>query len=351
VFEIRASGARPGSTYSLEEQVRPVLEGLMEAEDVSLGEQKTGLIVVFRKEPEAILGKEKLGAIAEEAKRVSLEEIWKRIPDPKDVQQLKKQMSEDRVEENAFNVLKLIYTRQEMLQRVKDLIALKQKWEKDNPALARHLIGVDTAGSEVGYLNWTHLPALRLAALEGLSVTTHAGEAWEAGNMMGALRRIERDVKSGVVSRIGHATAIGIFPQDVNFTHSYQEARAIKQLQIDLMNEIFRRRITIETNPTSNVMLSEGVIPDRSRQPVQFFHRRGLAVAVSQDNSWILHTGGLSSEFARVWLAHPNFKFSDVLRVVENGHNGSFLNRSYVTPALKRVNPDAGSQQIFDQAA
>jgi adenosine deaminase len=114
-----------------------------------------------------------------------------------------------------------------------------------------------------------------------------------------------------------------------------------------------KRGITVETNPTSNVLLSEGIIPDYARHPVQFLYRKGVPVAVSQDNSWILHTRGLSAEFVRIWFAH-NFKFSDILSLIEQGFRGSFLNASKEIIPHHQVSerPEIRDERkFFEQAA
>jgi adenosine deaminase len=96
------------------------------------------------------------------------------------------------------------------------------------------------------------------------------------------------------------------------------------------------------------------VIPDYSRHPVQFLYRRGIPVVISQDNSWILHTRGLSSEFVKIWFAHPNFKFSDILSLIEQGFRGSFLNKIERSAHSHKPRTEAemkDARQIFDQAA
>jgi superfamily I DNA/RNA helicase/adenosine deaminase/RecB family exonuclease len=351
LLEMRSSGARPGSSLTLKEQVQPVVEGLMDAEKESDRLLQTGLIIVFRKEPEAILGKLKVEQIIKEADQLSLEEAWERIKDSSDRDELKKQMQEAKIKEEPRMILMLIYARDEMLKRMNALVDLKNKWSKEEPEFAKHLIGIDTAGNEKSYLNWTHIPALKLAVVHGFQVTTHVGEAWDEGDIRGALLRMKRDIKTGTVSRIGHGTAIGILPQDL--TYSHDEIREIKKLQIEVTNEIVKRGITVETNPTSNVLLSEGIIPDYARHPVQFLYRKGVPVAVSQDNSWILHTRGLSAEFVRIWFAH-NFKFSDILSLIEQGFRGSFLNASKEIIPHHQVSerPEIRDERkFFEQAA
>lgn len=158
----------------------------------------------------------------------------------------------------------------------------------------RGVVGFDLAGGEAGRSALPHRAAFDLAAQGGLAVTVHAGEAAGAASIAEAVHYCH-------ASRIGHGTRL------------YEDPK--------LRDYIRDRRITIETNITSN--LQTRAVATAASHPVREYLAADLNVTLSTDN-WLMSGVTLSGEY---WLAHTELGFSrkDIDRMILNGFESAFL--------------------------
>lgn len=353
--------------YPLSTVVHKVLQGLREAEITAGGRLRTSLIICIFKKPELVLGEryhdvkiqiEEDKRSVEDIKSYILQEVMEMVkndfPDDKEILEKEKKELDDAINELRRMVKRknpmadpetidtevrkrlLLFweVRKEGIRQIREIIRVKQQLARDYPNLSDRLIGLDTVGSEVDYITWVHSYGLRLAKRYGFRITDHAGESWPEDDIWQALYRIKGAIETGAVESIGHATALGIHPealretkkQDGTPTYTLYEINEIERLQKRLLGDIRKTGIVVETNPSSNLLLLPKYITSYSRHPIQYFWRKlSDLLVVSSDDPHILHTIGLRGEFAKIWLAHPNFKFGELLQIIDNGFRHSFL--------------------------
>jgi adenosine deaminase len=117
-----------------------------------------------------------------------------------------------------------------------------------------YVVGFSLAGDEAGYPPEPFLEAYRVAEKAGLGCTVHAGEWAGAASVRGALEL--------PVTRISHGV------------------RAIEDPT--LVEELARRRITLEVCPTSNVVL--GVFPSYEEHPFPVLRAAGIPLTLGSDD-------------------------------------------------------------------
>jgi adenosine deaminase len=117
-----------------------------------------------------------------------------------------------------------------------------------------YVVGFSLAGDEAGYPPEPFIDAYRVAETAGLGCTVHAGEWAGADSVRGALEL--------PVTRISHGV------------------RAIEDAA--LVQELARRRITLEVCPTSNVVL--GVFPTYEEHPFPALREAGIPLTLGSDD-------------------------------------------------------------------
>jgi adenosine deaminase len=117
-----------------------------------------------------------------------------------------------------------------------------------------YVVGFSLAGDEAGYPPEPFVEAYRVAQAAGLGCTVHAGEWAGADSVRGALEL--------PVTRISHGV------------------RAIEDPA--LVQELARRRITLEVCPTSNVVL--GVFPTYEEHPFPILRKAGIPLTLGSDD-------------------------------------------------------------------
>ncbi|MFH1283500.1 MAG: hypothetical protein ABII27_07525 [bacterium] len=325
-FELRTgAGNRPGSSIGVEDTVRSVILGLNEAREFTDQKLKTGVILCIRKEPHALLGELRINEIKLYSQTLSMGQIEQMIGD-NEIKVLKEMTRDlewyDDADKRKEMFLILFKTRNEVLKQMRSIIDLKKSLQKDG--LENYMLGIDTVGNEAGFVSWTHIPAMRLAKESGLSITVHSGEVWgEDETILDALVRLEREIDTGLVDRIGHATALGISPFNLNLPKKHVQEVLLVQYRI--MKKIIEKGIYIESMPSSNVILNAAIRKYISHV-INNFICFGLKVQIAQDNRWILHTLNLSGELTKIFLeTKPRITFGQLLDLVRASHEGSFI--------------------------
>lgn len=145
----------------------------------------------------------------------------------------------------------------------------------------------------------------------GLPVAQHAGEILSTEDYNGppatdALKRLrmaesELGKVAGVlacptIKRIGHANVLGIDLKEYLAGAPQESVKRLLAQQERLLNEVKRKRVVIEVNPTSNVKIA-GVTYDE--HPLKVFGERGIPFAISTDDRTTFDTT-LKKEFFRI---------------------------------------------------
>lgn len=218
----------------------------------------------------------------------------------------------------AIIIFDTTMTRQEAIELKDGLV----KFMRQNPALARSVVGIDTAGPEVSKTaGGVELPPALAEKLggemvrngqthryfdigkfadiftelrgRGLSITLHSGENFLSVEQ--GLDNIERAIRIGA-KRLGHGIILGadidqyLGKKDV-FGREYTPERiaALKARQVVLLKLTAYKGIVIEVCPDSNLHTSPTTY---EKHPVNTFLRYGIRVTVSDDNSALDNTSG-----------------------------------------------------------
>jgi adenosine deaminase len=161
-----------------------------------------------------------------------------------------------------------------------------------------YVVGFSLAGDEAGYPPEPFLDAYRIAAAAGLGCTVHAGEWAGPDSVRGALEL--------PVSRIAHGV------------------RAIEDPA--LVEELARRRVTLEVCPTSNVVL--GVFPTYEEHPFPVLRAAGIPLTLGSDDPPYFGAS-VAGEYA---IAHERFGLSEDELV---GVTRTAIEASFAEPALR----------------
>jgi adenosine deaminase len=161
-----------------------------------------------------------------------------------------------------------------------------------------YVVGFSLAGDEAGYPPEPFLDAYRIATAAGLGCTVHAGEWAGPDSVRGALEL--------PVSRIAHGV------------------RAIEDPA--LVEELARRRVTLEVCPTSNVVL--GVFPTYEEHPFPVLRAAGIPLTLGSDDPPYFGAS-VAGEYA---IAHEHFGLSEDELV---GVTRTAIEASFAEPALR----------------
>ncbi|MBM3248747.1 MAG: 1,4-alpha-glucan branching protein GlgB, partial [Candidatus Omnitrophica bacterium] len=204
------------------------------------------------------------------------------------------------------------------LEQVRGFIAIKDKWQREQPELAERLVGLDTVGSEVGYIFWVLRPALRFAAKHGFKVRDHLGETWPRGDIIQALVRMRDGLRSGILMRIGHGLA-AVIPIDIlrkEGLYSEEELKQIGALQKEISQLANRNRVEIIGNPFSNQLIMPDCVGTYAEYPLQAFLKAFNHFGISTDDPGIFKGNRLSEQLARLWLANPNLREEIIFNLI-----------------------------------
>ena len=157
----------------------------------------------------------------------------------------------------------------------------------------RGVVGLDVAGDEDGEPLSSYEGWLRRGRAAGLGLTAHAGEA--PGG-----RALETAIALGV-DRLGHAVRLAERP--------------------DLADEVRRRGLVIEANPTSNVRTRS--VPSYRDHPLGAWRRSGLRATVSTDDPGLFGID-LAHEYL-VLHEHLGFSPPELLALSYEGISALFL--------------------------
>ena len=161
-----------------------------------------------------------------------------------------------------------------------------------------YVVGFSLAGDEAGYPPEPYAEAYRIAAGAGLGCTVHAGEWAGAESVRGALEL--------PVTRISHGV------------------RAIEDRA--LVDELARRRVTLEVCPTSNVVL--GVFPSFEEHPFPVLREAGVPLTLGSDDPPYFGAS-VGGEYA---IAREHFGMGDDELV---GLTRTAIEASFAEPALR----------------
>lgn len=156
-----------------------------------------------------------------------------------------------------------------------------------------YVTGFGMAGDEAYGEARDFKPAFDLAREAGLACTVHAGEILGAESVWQAIELFD-------VVRIGHGV------------------RAIEDQK--LLEELKRRKITLEVCPTSNVAI--GLYPSIAEHPVRKLADAGLKITLNSDDPAFFDTDP-AEEYARAAKAH-GFSRDDLMNFTRNAIAAAF---------------------------
>ena len=157
-----------------------------------------------------------------------------------------------------------------------------------------NVVSIDIGGNEEKFPPKPFATVYRRAKSMGLHLTAHAGEAAGAQSVWEAINELK-------VEHIGHGLTAAN--------------------DLALMDRIFKRGITKETCPMSNVRT--GVVANLKNHPVRTFFERGIKVTVNSDDPTMFNTD-MNNEYLQL---HRKLKFTipQLFKLSLNAIDSSFL--------------------------
>jgi len=157
-----------------------------------------------------------------------------------------------------------------------------------------NIVSIDLGGSEERFPPKPFAPVYRRAKKMGLHLVAHAGEAAGAESIWDAIKKLG-------VERIGHGVAANT--------------------DLNLMNYLLKRGITIEACPISNVRT--GVVPSLEAHPIRNFFEHSLRVTVNTDDPSMFGTD-MDNEYLQLHRK-LNFTIPELFKLSLNAVDSSFL--------------------------
>lgn len=192
-----------------------------------------------------------------------------------------------------FNILSngiLICMRHEPVETSRQIVECGIKY------LNKGIVAIDLAGNEHDFPPEIHRDAFQLAYEKGYNITIHGGETGIAEN-------IPKSIKYLHAKRIGHGVA------------------AIKDEKI--MELLKDKEIFLEMCPTSNLQTKS--IDSIENYPIRKYLEKGIKVTINTDNTTVSNTS-LEKEY-KLLIEKLNFTIEDILKLIDNSIEGSFLLR------------------------
>jgi len=165
-----------------------------------------------------------------------------------------------------------------------------------------YVVGFGMGGDEAKFTPADFAPAYRLAHEHGFGCTVHAGEVLGPASVWAAIRDLP-------VTRIGHGV------------------RSIEDPA--LVEELARRRITLEVCPGSNLAL--GLYADRTVHPLHRLISAGVRVTLGSDDPPFFHTT-LGTEYDQAGLGERELR-----RITRTAIEASFVDMATKVKLLKGV--------------
>lgn len=160
-------------------------------------------------------------------------------------------------------------------------------------------VALDQGGPEAGHRFTKFRDAFDIAHRGGLRVTVHAGEG--AGSVSQNLKNIRAAIVELGAERVGHAIDLA---KDRDLVHLAKE-----------------RRVAIEMNPISNLVLSK--IGDLRDLRIDELLASGLAVTVNSDDPALWQNGNINDVLSRVCDAY-GFGLDELDSLITNSFRSSF---------------------------
>jgi adenosine deaminase len=178
-------------------------------------------------------------------------------------------------------------------------------------ARPRSLVGITLGGSEDAFPPAPFANVYRLARVNGLRTSVHAGEALGPESVWDALRVLE-------VERIGHGVSAIEDPALVEY--------------------LAAKKIPLEVCPTSN--LRTGIYSDYKSHPAAKLYRAGIPITINTDDPAFFHTD-LTGECRHLYNA--GVKETELVEMLRNGFRYAFLPHSDIAAYL------AGFDRCWEQ--
>jgi len=185
---------------------------------------------------------------------------------------------------------------------------LAAKWAAEPESL---LVGFDLAGDELNHSIEKHSDAIKYAKSHGLHLSIHAGETVRSENLSD-VESMHKALDIGA-ERIGHGLAIFKDPE--------------------LLKEIKKKEITIESSPTSNAAIL--LMPLKSH-PIRKMLDENVKVTLCTDDSGIFETDN-TQDLKKLYKNGVITDWKDIKALVINGINAAFVPKNEKTTLKKEV--------------
>lgn len=194
--------------------------------------------------------------------------------------------------------------------------------KKERPDLWNFITGLDSSGKEEGF-NPKEFEKLSLLAIDnGLKITCHAGESFNS--LEEGINLINYAVDFYKAKRIGHGLAAAIPPElflnkpdNYGKIYSPDRVKCLRDLQGNLLQKLSRKKILIESCPSSNIQTS-AYLTEMSKHPLKRFLDNNVPVSICTDNTRISHTK-LSWEIIKIIKA-LDLNVDDVEKMIDNSN-------------------------------
>ncbi|MGM5480370.1 MAG: hypothetical protein ACQESC_02835 [Nanobdellota archaeon] len=158
----------------------------------------------------------------------------------------------------------------------------------------------------------------------------HAGEFFFKGepgfnsnkieNITKALDQIQNALQTTRIHRIGHGSILAFDISSHLKKYSWQKVKPLVIKQQQLIQEIKKRKIIIETNPTSNVYISN--FGSFKKHPIAFFEEKNILFSISTDDKLIFDTN-IRKEYARIAVSF-DWDETDIHNTAKTSKKSSF---------------------------
>jgi adenosine deaminase len=157
-----------------------------------------------------------------------------------------------------------------------------------------NIVAIDTGGEELGFPPKSYVNVYRKAKEHGLGLVAHQGEGAGSEYVWECLEYLKPE-------RIGHWVAAAEDP--------------------NLLKEISRRGISIETCPISNI--KTGIVSELSRHPIRKFIEAGIKVSVNTDDPTMFGTD-MNKEYLILYKA-LGFTTNELFKITLDSIETSFI--------------------------
>ena len=203
------------------------------------------------------------------------------------------------------------------------------------------VLGIDSVGVESDWKPEQQASLRDDAAAHSLRVAVHFAESWKVGALPEILERLKELVTYGVIDHLDNANGLFAVPDENPPVSHYspQDWKIMADLQLQIVQVLVQRRITLGINPTSNDMLTRALRRKEGWRFRKFDEQQGEGLPSLLD---MMSCEEESDERLRVILGNDNS------RIYSSRIDGAYLTVSEELASLWSM-PGRSNGSIFGQ--